>query len=297
MNSWTIPHPVTLFAPAKVNLGLEIVRRRSDGYHEVVTLMESISIFDRIELRPADISSLRSSADISPDDDLITRSLQAIEDWTGRNICLDVTAGKSIPISAGLGGGSSDAGTLIGAIGTLLGISEHGQHQIAASLGSDVPFFLDSGMALATGTGTDLTPVRQRGRRWYLILVPDLDIPGKTARLYGELDSSDFSDGSQTRELSQTAMIEPAHLLNSFHRPLMEYEPVREAIAALGRAGCGHAIPSGAGPSVFTMFDSFPALNTAVRAFRCPKDIQMFTATSVRSGVNRQRIERLCSKK
>lgn len=291
MSDWTIPAPITLFAPAKVNLGLEVCGRRQDGFHEVVTLMETISIFDRIEIRPARTRTVQSDARIAPETDLINRALDAIEHQSGLELCLDVTARKSIPVSAGLGGGSSDAGTLIGALGRLIGLPERDLHEIASSIGSDVPFFIDGGMALAIGTGTTIEPVEQRSRRWYLIVLPGLDIPGKTGRLYTQLVDTDFTDGTITRNMALGACISDDQLINTFQRTLMQYEPVQQALDTLRRASCRPCIPSGAGPSVFAMFDRYEDLSAAMSALNCPPGARIFQATSVNPGVNQARIE------
>jgi 4-diphosphocytidyl-2-C-methyl-D-erythritol kinase len=291
MSDWSISAPLTLFAPAKVNLGLEICGRRSDGYHEIVTLMETISIFDRIDIQPAPSRAVLSDAQIIPETDLINRAMDALEHHTGLNLCLDVTAQKSIPVSAGLGGGSSDAGTLIGALGHLIGLSEGDVHQVAATIGSDVPFFVGGGMALATGTGTIIEPVKTDSRRWYLIVLPGLDIPGKTARLYSQLNESDFSDGEKTRQMAIDAGILGNPMINAFQRPLTAYGPVREALEALERSGSRVCIPSGAGPSVFATFDSYQELSAAMSTLECPAGARTYLATSVKPDLNRARVE------
>ncbi len=293
MTDWTIPAPLKLFAPAKVNLGLEVCGRRPDGFHDVVTLMESISIFDRIEVRPAERRHVQSDEQIPPETDLIRQALDAIESHTRLNLCLEVTARKSIPVSAGLGGGSSDAGTLIDALGRLLGLERSEMLQIAAAIGSDVPFFVGGGTALATGTGTTIEPIHHFDRRWFLILLPDLDIPGKTARLYGELNPEDFTGGTSTRRIAASRSGSHPGLINSFQRPLMAYRQVCDALEALSNAGCVRCIPSGAGPSVFATFETYSGLAMARSALSVPPGTRVFTATSVRAGVNQARIDSL----
>ena len=261
MRRTELPAPVRLYAPAKVNLSLEILRRRSDGFYELATLMESVSIFDIIDLAPAGDLRVQHDTDINDEVDLVRRALERIEAESGLKLGLNVSLRKQIPIAAGLGGGSSDAGTVIRAVGDLLGLAGDEQHRIAASLGSDVPFFLHCGVALATGTGTDIKPLSTVGRRWYVILVPDLAIPGKTAALYGRLTPDDFSDGSRTlrfvERLNTAGTVQPDLLGNSFTRPLLEYDEVRTAREELTHAGAAVVLPSGAGPAVYTVLDSY----------------------------------------
>ena len=286
-----------LFAPAKINLGLEVCGKRDDGYHEVVTLLESVSIFDVIDIRSADELIVRSDDRIPDDDDLIFRALDQMQMHTGRRLCLSVTAFKSIPISAGLGGGSSDAGTVLGAIGMLLGLSQPDLHMIASSLGSDVPFFLRGGATLATGTGTDLEPIASGGRRWYVIAVPDLTIPGKTASLYAALTPQDHTDGVTTRQNAETlqrgGLFNNRLMINAFQRPLLEYEQFRETVVALHQAGAETVVASGAGPSAFAACDSWSAAARIRDRLNAPASTRVFLATSIGPNPNQSRLDQL----
>ncbi len=253
-----IRRPIRLFAPAKLNLGLEVLGRRDDGYHEVVTIMQSVSLFDYIDLLPADGLHYDGAPGISREADLVWRALERARCDLGITLAARVRLRKRIPLAAGLGGGSSDAGTLLGVLGALAGLPRDMAAQAAARLGSDVPFFSHGGTALATGTGTDLEwlpPLRQQ--YWFVIVVPDVAIPSKTATLYRELTAADFSDGeatmTQTQRLQTREPLNLSLLRNSFARPLMTREPVKRAIDALHRGGAEHVLPAGAGPSVFTV--------------------------------------------
>ncbi|MEX2425621.1 MAG: hypothetical protein WD401_02560, partial [Thermomicrobiaceae bacterium] len=156
MTDFRLSAPVRLFAPAKVNLGLEILERRPDGYHEVITLMETISLFDILDIEPWKELSIVSDKRIPARDDLTLKALEALQGYLERPLPIRVTVQKRIPMAAGLGGGSSDAGTLIGAIGSMTGLSNDEMWRIAGELGSDVPFFITGGAALAAGTGTSI---------------------------------------------------------------------------------------------------------------------------------------------
>ncbi|CCF83448.1 4-(cytidine 5'-diphospho)-2-C-methyl-D-erythritol kinase [Nitrolancea hollandica] len=253
-----IRQPIRLFAPAKLNLGLEVLRRRADGYHEVVTIMQAVSLFDYIDLLPAAELHYDGAPGIPREADLVWQALEHARRDLGITLAARVRLRKRIPLAAGLGGGSSDAGTLLGVLGALAGLPGEMAVQVAARLGSDVPFFTRGGTALATGTGTDLEwlpPPRQR--YWFVIVVPDLAIPSKTATLYRELNAADFSDGeatmTQAQRLRNGEPLDLTLLRNTFDRPLIAYAPVRRAIDALHHAGAGHVLPAGAGSSVFTV--------------------------------------------
>ncbi len=257
MATLEIRRPIRLFAPAKLNLGLEVLGRRDDGYHDVVTIMQAVSLFDYIDLLPATELHYDGDPGIPREVDLVWRALEHARRDLGITLATRVRLHKRIPLAAGLGGGSSDAGTLLGVLGALAGLSGDMAALAAARLGSDVPFFTRGGTALATSTGTDLQwlpPLRQR--YWFVIVVPDVAIPSKTAALYRELTAADFSDGEatmiQAQRLWNGEPLDLSLLRNTFAQPLMAREPVRRAIDALHHAGADHVLPAGAGPSVFT---------------------------------------------
>jgi 4-diphosphocytidyl-2-C-methyl-D-erythritol kinase len=292
MTELRISRPVRLFAPAKVNLGLEVIGRRSSGFHEVVTILETVSLFDVIDVIPSSHLSVDSGDCVNQDDDLILKAIRAVERETGRSILFSVKLTKRIPIAAGLGGGSSDAGTVLAFLSRLTELPADSVLAIAAELGSDVPFFLEGGVSIATGTGVDIEPVNPRGRRWYVIVTPDLEIPGKTATLYRKLKPEDFSDGTSTwrvaDQISRFESIDPDALVNVFQRPLREFEAFNNARQALLDAGASFAIPSGAGPAVFTMCESIQHAKHIVPRIRQTR-YQAFIATSVAPNLNEAR--------
>jgi 4-diphosphocytidyl-2-C-methyl-D-erythritol kinase len=253
-----IQRPIRLFAPAKLNLGLEVLGRRDDGYHEVVTIMQAVSLFDCIDLLPADGPHYDGASGIPCEANLVRRALETANRDLGITLSARVRLRKRIPVAAGLGGGCSDAGTLLGVLGAMAELPRDVVTQAAARLGSDVPFFTESGTALATGTGTDIEWLpRLRPPYWFVIVVPNIAIPSKTATLYRELTAVDFSDGESTQYQSQRLRygksLDLSLLRNTFTRPLTTREPVQHAIDALHHVGAEHVLPAGAGPSVFTV--------------------------------------------
>ncbi len=160
-----VRRPIRLFAPAKLNLGLEVLGRRDDGYHEVVTIMQTVSLFDCIDLLPADSLHYEGASAIAREADVVRRALETANRDLGITLSARVRLQKRIPVAAGLGGGCSDAGTLLGMLGAMAELPGDVVAQAAAQLGSDVPFFTHGGTALATGTGTVLDwlpPPRQQ---------------------------------------------------------------------------------------------------------------------------------------
>lgn len=210
----TQPTRLHAVAPAKVNLGLEVVGRRPDGYHELVSLFQAVSLFDEFEWKDtSEAFSYESPPGVSPESDLVARALSDAPDrdsWTGR-----LRVVKRIPIAAGLGGGSSDAAFALRLAFPRASSTE--LHERAAALGADVPFFLRAGTALATGIGTTLEwlPTTQL---WLVLVTPPLVIERKTAVLYGGLEPEDFSDGSAVRDLT-AELLSSSRKGDSVNRP------------------------------------------------------------------------------
>ncbi|HET7035084.1 MAG TPA: 4-(cytidine 5'-diphospho)-2-C-methyl-D-erythritol kinase [Thermomicrobiaceae bacterium] len=278
-----------LFAPAKLNLGLEVLGPRPDGKHEVVTILQAVDLADVITLTPTRRGSYTPLPGEKSSTDLVARALRLARRELGIELAAAVKLEKHIPIGAGLGGGSSDAGSLLGMIGDVVGLLPEEIEQAAASLGSDVPFFVQGGTALAAGSGTELDPIPRPPRdSWFVVVVPDLTIPDKTRRLYAALTPDDYSDGAATREqaerLRRGRLLDLTLLRSAFARPLREYEPVREAEAALRAAGARVVLPSGAGPALFAPFGKERA---AVKAAQRLDGVvpQVFVCAPIEAGI------------
>ncbi len=243
--------PFRLLAPAKLNLGLEILGKRPDGYHEIVTILQTIDFGDEILFEPATRLDYQPPPEI--EDDLTVRALQLLAGH-GIEVRARIQLVKRIPVAAGLGGGSSDAGTLLGAL-VHAGLPYPLARQIASDLGSDVPFFLAGGTALATDRGTELEPLTPP-TGWFVIVVPPLSLRNKTRTLYSSLTPADYSDGTATRRqaehLRQYHVLDPHLVRNAFLRPLLAFPQVRLALDDMRATGAHWAWPSGAGPALFT---------------------------------------------
>ena len=169
---------------------------------------------------------------------------------------------KSIPVSAGLGGGSSDAASALALLDRLWGLDwpEERLAEAAGRLGSDVPFFLRGGAALARGRGELLEPLPTPPDQWFLLLMPNIRMPGKTPALYRRLRPADFSDGSTTEALAGSmragAPLEEAGMVNTFERAAAETFAGLERFRAALEIAAGHpAHLSGSGPSLFARVD------------------------------------------
>ena len=210
---------VEIKAYAKINLTLEVLGRRDDGYHEVSTILQTIDLADRLHFTPAPGLELVvsvaegiecSGSELNGEDNLVWRAANSLRRKTGCDKGVKIHLEKQIPIGMGLGGGSSDAAAALKALNSLwnLGMDDAVLLAIARSLGSDVPYFLLGGTALGEGRGdvvTDLSPIPERT---IVLLCPSprfngeqVSAPSKTARIYSMLTKEHYTDGSRTRRL------------------------------------------------------------------------------------------------
>jgi 4-diphosphocytidyl-2-C-methyl-D-erythritol kinase len=201
------PDPVLrAVAPAKVNWTLEVLRRRDDGYHEIRSVMQTLSLEDKLELRPASAFSLevggRQAGVLTPHDNLVTRAVRLFEDDLKKRP-FAIRLAKEIPAAAGLGGGSSDAAAALRLLRRFWRLRD-GQvlEAAAAYLGSDVRFFLRGGIQVAQGRGELLTPLPANVAAYLVLATPPIVLPDKTARLYAKLKPSHFTDGEATADLA-----------------------------------------------------------------------------------------------
>ena len=252
-----------LRAAAKVNLTLEVLGKRADGYHEIATVMQAVDLSDRITLDDADDLELRSSIPDLPTDtrNLALRAAAALREAAAIEAGVRITLDKRIPVAAGLGGGSTDAA------GVLLGLNRLWRlrwplerlTEVAATLGSDVPFFLHGGVAVGTGRGEQVQPMK--GRSLALVLV-NPKVPASTAEMYARLTPAMYSDGGATKalagRLTRGAPRIAASLYNGMEAAAAGVFPqIAQMRAALLAAGALGALMSGSGPTVFGVARSY----------------------------------------
>jgi 4-diphosphocytidyl-2-C-methyl-D-erythritol kinase len=179
-----------VLCPAKVNLYLRVVGRRPDGYHELVTVMQPLTLADvlTVILAGQDISLECDHPELPPgEENLVWRAARQFQAETGQKPGVRLTLRKRIPVAAGLGGGSSDAAGTLWALNELAGkpLEPARLHRLAGRLGADVPFFLRRAPAVGRGTGTQLSAVTLLPY-WYLLLNPG--VPLSTRWVYENLD-------------------------------------------------------------------------------------------------------------
>lgn len=245
---------------AKLNLCLEVLGKRSDGYHEIRTVMQAIDLADEIEIAPAD--SLQVKCDnpaLAGENNLVWQAVTDFAKSCGRLPLVKVEVKKLIPVGMGLGGGSSDAAAVLLALNELwetdYPLSK--LSEIAASLGSDVPYFLWGGAALARGRGEVVEPLPGKPGLTLTLVCPLATVESKTARMYSSLTPANYSDGGVTRRLLQNMMegqYSESLFYNAFEdAALREFPTLPEVYnlveAAAGRRPC----LTGAGPALFLL--------------------------------------------
>ena len=274
-------------AYAKVNLTLAVGKKRLDGYHEVVSVMQRVSLCDTLTAeRTASGISLTCSDPTLPagEENLAHRAAALFFRETGISGGAALTLEKRIPSQAGLGGGSSDAASALLALRKLYApaLSDTELETMAAALGSDVPFFIRGGTQLATGRGEVLSPLPPLTDGWFVIVKPAESF--STPSMYRRLDElppqSPQSDGMTAALGAGELRAVAAALCNSFERvvpPDSAVWVIREALRAQGALA---AMLSGSGSAVFGLFDTETAARAAVEALR-PAWPEIFLARPV----------------
>lgn len=252
---------LSTLARAKVNLGLEVLGRRPDGYHEVRTVLATISLADRLEAEAAEALAVRSTRpDLGGESDLVYRAARVLLAAAGRGGGAVLRVEKRIPVAAGLGGGASDAAATLRLLRRLLrlNLTEPDLCRLAARLGADVPFFLRGGVALAAGRGDRLEPLPNLPP-WPVLVALDREGPAdKTRRAYGALGPGHWSSGEGVLRLAErlirggwSADEPPPNAFDAVAEAL--YPGIGELKARLHRAGARWASLAGAGPAIFTV--------------------------------------------
>ncbi|HLF72055.1 MAG TPA: 4-(cytidine 5'-diphospho)-2-C-methyl-D-erythritol kinase [Dehalococcoidia bacterium] len=281
-----------LIAPAKLNLALEVTGRRPDGYHELVTVMQTIDLTDRVLIDDAPDIELEVAGEnvrnvpLEGPRNLAYAAAVALREEVGDRLTerqgphpttappalpvlgARIVLEKGIPAGMGLGGGSSDAAAVLRGLDRFWGL-DLGMARlmaVAARVGSDVPFFLHGGAALATGRGEAVEPLPDGDALDLTLFLADVDIEDKTRRMYAMLTPADFTDGARAHVLAETLRLRrpvtEEDLSNAFDRHVGEAAPSLGGAMALCReAGIAvHACGSGPGFYGHVPFAEIPPL-------------------------------------
>ncbi len=284
---------------AKINWSLRILGKRLDGYHEIRTVLQTISLHDDLHFTSSAGEDILFSCDdpLIPIDEnnLVVRAAQSLRDRYAIRTGASIRLQKRIPAKGGLGGGSSNAAV------ALLGLSQLWELEtdvpnlieLAAELGADVPFFLHGGRALATGIGTQISPWPDANLQHLLIIAPMASV--STAEAYKALQApalttldsdpilaisrreADFGDSDQWHLCD--------HYENDFEHVIFDTEPeIWRARNAVLKAGARRALLAGSGSSVFGIFDNREAQRLAVNQLQAESDWRIFSCFTLSRG-------------
>lgn len=270
---------ITLPAFAKINFVLRVLGRRSDGFHEIRTVFQTITLCDHLTFEETNEDRLELSCD-EPDipvdeSNLVHRAAALLRRRYGVRRGARIHLQKRIPAMAGLGGGSSNAAvTLLGLVELWnIRASKRELVRLGAELGADVPFFLTGGTALGKGLGTEVTPLGDIGAKHLLVVMPSVQV--STAEAYRALNSPALTKENETFILPVSranAQLEDSLediLHNDFESVIFDSQPeIERAKALLLGAGARGALMAGSGSSVFGIFDSREARHCAYDALK-----------------------------
>jgi 4-diphosphocytidyl-2-C-methyl-D-erythritol kinase len=250
-----------LKAHAKINLTLEVIGKRPDGYHNLASIMQTVALHDEIEIEEADDLTLDCDVPgLSGDSNLVLVAARALREVAGLNDGARIVLRKSIPEAAGLGGGSSDAATVLKGLNRLwgAGLDDRELASLAAGIGSDVPFLLRGGTALVQGRGEDVTPLPAAAIEWIVLLTPAVSVENKTAALFSKLGNSAHTRGTLSHKLAGRIRgggdVPPQFLFNAFDAAADEsFTGFREFRSGFAAIGAPEVTLSGAGPTLFTI--------------------------------------------
>lgn len=253
---------LTLFARAKINLTLEVLGKRDDGYHEVATVLQMISLADTLEFEESEVLGLEcSEPSLQSADNLVVKAARALRDETGCEKGATIRLTKRIPTAAGLGSGATDAASTLVGLNQLWGLQLTSERlmELAARLGSDVAALVMGGTVLAEGRGERVTPLPAAPDLSIVLAMPTIaPVENKTAQMYARLNSSHFTAGRHTEgivdRIRGSKEIDPTILFNVFEQVAFDFFPgLSEYRSRLLKAGAGSVHVAGAGPALFAL--------------------------------------------
>jgi len=249
-------------AYAKINLTLEVIGKREDGYHEIASVVQAIDLCDILSFQPREHIYLACNISqlVSPNN-LVFKAAKSLQDFTGSSDGVAISLEKAIPLASGLGGGSSDAAVTLQALNEIWGLNLTAENlkRIAANLGSDISFFLSGGTtALVEGRGEKVTRLPPLPKTWVILVKPPIEIANKTQKMYASLDPSHFTQGESTQKvveiIKRGERVAPQFCYNVFDEVAFSFFPgLDEYRLRFLAAGASQVHLAGTGPTLFTL--------------------------------------------
>ncbi len=253
---------LTVRAPAKLNLTLEVLGKRPDGFREIRSVLQAIDLYDTLHFEKGEGLSFRCDMPKwSAEESLVSRAVNLLREAAGCSEGASIKIEKRIPLMSGLGGDSSDAAVVLRYLNELWGLDlPREMLGIAAQLGSDVFFFLEGGTALAEGRGEKIAPLPSPAKMWVVLVIPDVPVQeGKTARMYAGLKPGHFTDGDITKKMASTILkgdvITPSMLFNTFENIAFKDSMLKTHKEHLIKLGAPNVHLAGSGPTLFSLFE------------------------------------------
>lgn len=253
---------LTVLAPAKINLTLEVLAKRQDGFHEIRSVIQTINLCDSLHFQLS--QNIEFKCDLPnwiSGGSLVSRATSLLKEVTGYTKGATIEISKRIPLMSGLGGDSSDAVAILRGLNKLWGLnlSQDKLIELAARLGSDLAFFVYGGTALVTGRGEVVTPLPPLLHMWVVVVMPPVPrLPGKTERLYASLNAGHYTDGQITErlveELREGREFKPSLLFNTFDNvAFASSSDLSEYREHFVKVGATDAHLAGSGPALFSL--------------------------------------------
>ncbi len=264
-------------AYAKINLGLDVLRRRPDGYHEVRMVMQTIRLFDKLTVRTTHTPGITIRTNLSylpcDENNLIYRAAALFLEETRQKAGVYITLEKHIPVAAGLAGGSSDAAATLTALNELYrtGLSLKHLQELGVRLGADVPYCLLQGAALSEGIGEILTPLPAPPAAHCLVVKPPVSVSTRYVYEHLTADTAPHPDIDALLDALKAGSLPnlAAHLGNTLESVTIPLHPeiaaIKEELLQLGALG---SLMSGSGPTVFGLFSDRQAAERAFYHFK-----------------------------
>lgn len=282
---------ISLKALAKINLGLDVVRRREDGYHEVRMIMQTIQLYDRLDIKRTQEPGIQIQTNLSflpvNENNLIYKAAKLLMDEFSITDGVSVKLDKRIPVAAGMAGGSTDAAAMLIGVNRLfsLGLTKRELMERGVQIGADVPYCIMRGTALAEGIGEALSPLPPMVKCPVLIAKPSISVSTKFVYQNLKLDDTTIHpdidrliDDIKAKNLHDIA----AHMGNVLETVTIPNYPVIDEIKKhmLSHGAVG-AMMSGSGPTVFGLFDDEDTAKKAYKAMRSSHLARQVYLTSV----------------
>jgi 4-diphosphocytidyl-2-C-methyl-D-erythritol kinase len=282
---------------AKVNLALRVLGRRNDGFHEIATILQTISLHDTLtfETSKNGVELTCNDTNLPIDEtNLILRAAKALRAKFRIEDGAKIELNKIIPIGGGLGGGSSNAAVTLIGLSRLwsLDVSFEKLHEISSGLGADIPFFLYGGSALATGTGTTIDPISEICLGPMIVVTPKIRV--STREAYANLGAVNLTSAGTERILLNYRFGPecPVESVNDFEKTVFAAFPgIADVKAKLLELGALRALMSGSGASVFGIFENEETRQTALKALGEQTDWRSFAVAAVSRSKYREKLE------